>query len=242
MRVTSQHWEEFLSVAERHPALITSKFNGAQGKAEGNALWTSVATKLNSLGFGEKSVAEWRRAVTDWKSKTKAKASRLRLSSSQTGGGPVDATPLTPLENKLLLLMGKKGFEGNERVKEMGILAPFTQPTEPISITKPDSATNYDIELSTVSTAIDENYEEEQGGEHDYWGKRKITYSSNYDFSQNAKQLNKRMKTKAIPRVAKHLEDLTSESVTILKNIDKNTSRIADSFEKLVNHFVEKQE
>ncbi|KAJ8913912.1 hypothetical protein NQ315_005709 [Exocentrus adspersus] len=132
MRVTSQHWEEFLSVAERHPALITSKFNGAQGKAKGNALWTSVATKLNSLGFGEKCVAEWRRAVTDWKSKTKAKASRLRLSSSQTGGGPVDATPLTPLENKLLLLMGKKGFEGDEGVKEMGILHHLHNPLNPL--------------------------------------------------------------------------------------------------------------
>lgn len=61
MRVTSQHWEVFLNICEKHPHFITGKFNGAQGKAEGNALWANVATKLNGLGLGEKSVVEWRR-------------------------------------------------------------------------------------------------------------------------------------------------------------------------------------
>lgn len=61
MRVTQQHWEVFLNVAEKYPCLITSKFNGAQGKIEGHALWATLANKLNGLGLGEKSIAEWRR-------------------------------------------------------------------------------------------------------------------------------------------------------------------------------------
>lgn len=61
MRVTSQHWEVFLNLCEKNTHLITGKFNGAQGKAEGNILWANVATKLNGLGLGEKSVVEWRR-------------------------------------------------------------------------------------------------------------------------------------------------------------------------------------
>lgn len=61
MRVTSQHWEVFINICERHPNLITNKFNGAQGKAEGRTLWANVATKLNGLGLGEKSIVEWRR-------------------------------------------------------------------------------------------------------------------------------------------------------------------------------------
>lgn len=61
MRVTPQHWEVLLNICEKHPNLITGKFNGVQGRAEGNILWANVATKLNELGMGEKTIVEWRR-------------------------------------------------------------------------------------------------------------------------------------------------------------------------------------
>lgn len=61
MRVTPQHWEVLLEIAEKHPYLLTGKFNGAQGKADGHMLWQIVVTKLNGLGLGEKTEGGWRR-------------------------------------------------------------------------------------------------------------------------------------------------------------------------------------
>ncbi|CAH1105449.1 unnamed protein product [Psylliodes chrysocephalus] len=123
MRVTTSHWQLFLELAEQFPALITSKFNGPQGKAQGNELWKTVAARLNGLGYGEKTILEWRRALTDWKSKVKVKASKLRCSLTLTGGGSCDTPPLTGLEEKLLGLMGRKCLEGDE-VKELGQCVP----------------------------------------------------------------------------------------------------------------------
>lgn len=57
--------------------------------------------------------------MTDWKSKVKIKASKLRCSLSKTGGGSSDTPSLTDLEEKLLSLMGKKCFEGDE-TEELG--------------------------------------------------------------------------------------------------------------------------
>lgn len=45
----------------------------------------------------------------------------------------------------------------------------------------------------------------------------------------------RRIKRKNIPRISKNIEDMTSESLIILKNIDKNMSRIADAFEKVAD-------
>lgn len=64
MRVRVEHWAVLLSLCEEHPELITNKFNGVDGKAKGHILWESVALKLNSLGFGEKTKEDWRRVCT----------------------------------------------------------------------------------------------------------------------------------------------------------------------------------
>lgn len=61
MRVRSEHWEVLLSSCEENPQLITNRFSGFEGRAKGNALWQNIAIKLNSMGFGEKTVDGWRK-------------------------------------------------------------------------------------------------------------------------------------------------------------------------------------
>ena len=61
MRVRAEHQQMLLDMCEKNPELISNKFNGPQGKARGHVLWQTVAQKLNSLGFGEKSQEEWRK-------------------------------------------------------------------------------------------------------------------------------------------------------------------------------------
>nr|CAI5855556.1 unnamed protein product [Callosobruchus analis] len=85
-----------------------------------NELWLKLANRLNSMGFGEKSIDSWRKALTDWKSKTKTKAVTLKRENEKTGGGPKMLPPLIDLENHLLALMGKTAISGDEEIPELG--------------------------------------------------------------------------------------------------------------------------
>nr|CAH7753539.1 unnamed protein product [Callosobruchus chinensis] len=118
MRVRSEHWQVILEFCEQNTELLGGKFNSSQGKAKANQLWLTLANRLNSLGFGEKSVESWRKALVDWKSKMKAKAATLKQAMEQTGGGPSIVPPLTDLEMRLINLMSPT-FEG---VPELGFV------------------------------------------------------------------------------------------------------------------------
>ncbi|CAH1994635.1 unnamed protein product [Acanthoscelides obtectus] len=60
------------------------------------------------MGFGFRSVEKWTMAVGRWKSKVKAKAAQLRIESQKTGGGCLNAAPLTDTEARLMKLIGWK--------------------------------------------------------------------------------------------------------------------------------------
>ena len=61
MKVNQNHWLCFLEEAEKRPELITGRFFGVAGRATANTLWTDLSTKLNSLGYGQKTTEEWRK-------------------------------------------------------------------------------------------------------------------------------------------------------------------------------------
>lgn len=70
------------------------------------------------------------------------------------------------------------------------------------------------------------------------------TENTEHDYCQEtnmSSKKGKRIKRKNIPRISKNIEDMTSESVIILKNIEKNTSRIADTFEKVADMLMQQQ-
>lgn len=71
---------------------------------------------------------------------------------------------------------------------------------------------------------------EEYRKDHDYCGENK-----------SPTKKGKRTKIKNIPRISKNIENMTSESLNILQNIDKNTSRIADSFDKIVDYLMQER-
>nr|CAI5867921.1 unnamed protein product [Callosobruchus analis] len=115
MRVRSEHWQVILEFGENNRELITGKYSTSQGKTKMNELWLKLANRLNSMGFGEKSIDSWRK-----KSKTKTKAVTLKRENEKTGGGPKMLPPLTDLENRLLALMGKTAISGDEEIPELG--------------------------------------------------------------------------------------------------------------------------
>lgn len=113
MRVRNEHWEVLLTFCETYPELITNKYFGDEKKSQAYALWQNVALSLNALGFGEKSVAGWKKTLTDWKSKTKHKSTTISLNVNGTKDGQSDKIRLTSLEKRLLSLMGIKPVEGD---------------------------------------------------------------------------------------------------------------------------------
>lgn len=58
--------------------------------------------------------------MTDWKSKTKGRAAEIEKNLKQTGGGIGTNATVSNLEKRLLILMGKKSYKGDESVREMG--------------------------------------------------------------------------------------------------------------------------
>ncbi|KAK5642872.1 hypothetical protein RI129_003755 [Pyrocoelia pectoralis] len=120
MRVNNDHWDVLLDFSEKHREIITNRATGLDGRQHLNKLWTELANQLNCLGFGAKSVEEWKKTLADFKSKTKQKAAKINHSQNKTGGGPMLEMTLTAREERLLSLMGTKSIKGDSLL-EFGI-------------------------------------------------------------------------------------------------------------------------
>uniref|UniRef100_A0A6P7GXW9 Regulatory protein zeste n=1 Tax=Diabrotica virgifera virgifera TaxID=50390 RepID=A0A6P7GXW9_DIAVI len=121
MRVNADHWAIILDFAEKNPSIITNRFPGCNGKEKLTELWKQLSNKLNALGYGEKTTAEWKKTLTDWKSKVKGKAAGIKTYESKTGGGPSCSQQLSSYELRLLSIMGNSSYEGNPKNVEVGL-------------------------------------------------------------------------------------------------------------------------
>ncbi|XP_050299961.1 uncharacterized protein LOC126738599 isoform X2 [Anthonomus grandis grandis] len=210
MRVRAEHWQMLLELCEANPELITNKFNGPDGKTKGHALWQNVAHKLNSLGFGEKTKDEWRRALTDWKCKTKAKAAKIKLEINRTGGGAANYIPLSEIENRLLALMGSKAIEGDVNIVELG----FGNETNICGIEADHSLDHPYTKKGKLPLASMNNISTATP-------KRKITESTAHPV--------KRIRHVELQRLSKNLLAINEEALKTLQNIDNNMGSIAES-------------
>ncbi|XP_069360839.1 uncharacterized protein [Maniola hyperantus] len=118
-----------LEFAEGHANLALGGLAGEPfGRQVALKKWEEISRKLNSVGTGcNKTPTEWKRYWTLLKSRTKCKAGDVRRAASETGGGPNNTTPLTPLEKRIIGIIGKVAVEG--------------KPEAQISINIPDLST-----------------------------------------------------------------------------------------------------
>ncbi|XP_067644808.1 uncharacterized protein [Eurosta solidaginis] len=70
-----------------------------------SVFWTSLGTDLNALGPPTKSIAEWKKVWSDFKSSIKKKMSHNRTQMLATGGGPNTTINLTALEEEVAQLV-----------------------------------------------------------------------------------------------------------------------------------------
>ncbi|XP_030748913.1 uncharacterized protein LOC115889711 isoform X2 [Sitophilus oryzae] len=104
-RTSPAQWSAMVDFFLDHPEMVTRTFSGLDARQKYNELWKELATSLNSMGYGAKTPDKWIDAFTKWKSKVKAKAQAIRLGLKKTGGG-APLPPLTPIEEKLMGILG----------------------------------------------------------------------------------------------------------------------------------------
>ncbi|CAH1976645.1 unnamed protein product [Acanthoscelides obtectus] len=115
-------WSTIVDFGEEHPTIFRPQFKHGDDDARQNAIcWEKLVQSLNSMGFGFRSVEKWKMAVGRWKSKVKVKAAQLRIESQKTGGGCLNAAPLTDTEERLMKLIGWKSVTGNSNA-ELGLV------------------------------------------------------------------------------------------------------------------------
>lgn len=61
MKFNSEHHEVILTFAEKHPEIITNKHMGPQGYQNNKVLWEQLKDHLNSLGYGNLTVNEYKK-------------------------------------------------------------------------------------------------------------------------------------------------------------------------------------
>lgn len=54
-------WSLFLDFAEKHPEILTKKFNSIASKQKYNEMWKEISSQLNSMGFQQKMVEIWQK-------------------------------------------------------------------------------------------------------------------------------------------------------------------------------------
>ncbi|XP_045477423.1 uncharacterized protein LOC123682706 isoform X2 [Harmonia axyridis] len=112
-------WSTFLDFV--NPEILTKKFQGINGRKTYEEKWAEIVTTLNSMGYQNKPVAKWQKAVADWRSKVKGKAASIKRGLSQTGrGGP--SCVLNENELRLLAIIGTIAVIGVTEV-ERGIVS-----------------------------------------------------------------------------------------------------------------------
>nr|CAI5869231.1 unnamed protein product [Callosobruchus analis] len=95
-----------LTFFEAHPDLSHGRLKGLNARERAKQLWVELTRKLNSLGFGERSVDKWQKYLIKKKG---ASSNRDHLS---TGGGPATTDPFNKFELRALKLLGKAFYDG----------------------------------------------------------------------------------------------------------------------------------
>ncbi|CAG9771676.1 unnamed protein product [Ceutorhynchus assimilis] len=195
----------------------------------------------------------WRKALTDWKSKTKSKAAAIKREMQKTGGGSNDAPPLSILENKLLAIMGTKSVFGDEEVPEIGFGNHDNDGMQKkVFGCKTESGPAVELRNKTpinTSDSIPVTQNKPQNQVHDYGqgsGKENDCIEDNEDGDAEQRTVKKTKlvsPTKSIRRrpqqtlhLSSELIQLNRETVEMFKILNANTESIANNTERIVSN------
>lgn len=99
------------AVSERF-GIISSKFSDCVTNGEKDKAWRGVVTAVNSVGKTERTVSEIKKKWEDMKSRTKKRANEVKKDRNGTGGGEPQVKLLSPMESRILSLIGDTAAYG----------------------------------------------------------------------------------------------------------------------------------
>ncbi|KAL2079809.1 hypothetical protein ACEWY4_025553 [Coilia grayii] len=110
---TSQELNVLVDEVEKRRLVLFSKLKNSVTNAEKKEAWQEVAEHVNSVGLGyRRDGANLRNKWRDYSSVVKCKAAALRREQQKTGAGRTTVPDLTPLEERVLGVLGQEAVEG----------------------------------------------------------------------------------------------------------------------------------
>ncbi|KAL2092732.1 hypothetical protein ACEWY4_012530 [Coilia grayii] len=110
---TSQELNVLVGEVEKRRLVLFSKLKNSVTNAEKKEAWQEVADCVNSVGLGyRRDGANLRNKWRDYSSVVKCKAAALRREQQKTGAGRSTVPDLTPLEERVLGILGQEAVEG----------------------------------------------------------------------------------------------------------------------------------
>ncbi|CAG4965629.1 unnamed protein product [Parnassius apollo] len=157
LRASPEQFSLLIEFMESHGDLSRSQV-GLQGRVRSERLWQELGDILNSVGRCgvNKTSDKWKRVWSDWKTKTKKKASLINRDIHGTGGGSGRGKPLSRLEERVLRVIGVTAITGSQAIQEAG----FQEPSQPQVSNTADTAGRMsspaEIELLALPSAAED--------------------------------------------------------------------------------------
>ncbi len=114
VKFSSEELIVLLDELESKPYLISGEFcREIPTKNHQKEAWDVLAVKINCCGMGvSRTGVQVRNKWNDLKHRTRQKASKILGHASGTGGGPPLLEKMTPIETRVLRLVGTKNVKG----------------------------------------------------------------------------------------------------------------------------------
>ncbi|CAG9773199.1 unnamed protein product [Ceutorhynchus assimilis] len=170
-KIKECHWEVLMAYMEEHKDFANGRFLGLQGRETQRKMWSTIANRLNALGYGERSAEKWQKTWADFKHNLKKKGQMINSDLHGTGGGGHSSAPFNSFELRALNIFGGKTFYAGAGSTELGILSPSI--SQPKANTTPESLDVIaldDDDLKTLATRKQTTRVTTDYHDHDYEG------------------------------------------------------------------------
>ncbi|GBO32712.1 hypothetical protein AVEN_107900-1 [Araneus ventricosus] len=128
-----------VNAMERKSFLNGNKFTSAYTALKRNEDWKELSQTLNSSGGALKNVKCWQKCWSDKKRRCQKEVQHLQSCKSE--GGRNDEKPLTPLDERILLLIGLDAAEGLDIVESESMPKVYVIPRVDENPASPTSGT-----------------------------------------------------------------------------------------------------
>ncbi|XP_037808818.1 uncharacterized protein LOC119601750 [Lucilia sericata] len=117
-RATAAQHAALLSFLENEKGLAEGKFAALHGKEMARKKWEDLANEINKIPGAFKSADQWQIVWRDMKSKASSKFKILKRERAKTGNKPLSEDFLSPLEERIVGIVGWEYMMGNESVPD----------------------------------------------------------------------------------------------------------------------------